>query len=196
MLSMFGKHKHHVELLVMLVIFIVFFGVGMLLLGQQPASKKMNDEGVTNNAKDMTQKTPAGAWYKVVADPGEHNVGDTINLVVKGDSNNAAIEGYDVLFPYDPRVEIVDVKSITKDFQAYTFRNPGYLSITSTKLLTVKEPSIFDNEDLLTISVKVNQPGTYTFGVAVEKGKEKSKMVDSTATIIKPSVVSTTVKVK
>jgi len=196
MLSMFGKHKHHAELLVMLVIFIVFFGVGMFLLGQQPASKKMNDGGVTSNGEDMTQKTPTGAWYKVVADPGEYNVGDTINLVVKGDCNNAPIEGYDVLFPYDPRVEVVDVKSITKDFQAYTFRNPGYLSITSTKLLTVKEPSVFANEDLLTISVKVNQPGTYTFGVAEEKGKEKSKMVDSTATIIKPSVVSTTVTVK
>lgn len=196
MLSLFGKHKHHAELLVMVVIFIVFFGVGMYLLGQQPGAPVKDQKKMGEAQDNNMMETPTGAWYKVVADVGEHNTGDTMTLTLKGNSNGAAIEGYDVLFPYDSRVEVLDVKSVTKDFQAYTFRNPGYLSITSTKLLTVKEPSVFANEDLLSIKVKVNQPGTYTFGVAEQKGKEKSKMVDNKATIIKPSVVSVTVAVK
>lgn len=193
MRSIIKRHRHHFELMVMLVIFIVFFGLSMYLLSGGTFDQGVRSQGImdygSSQGPSMMIKTATGMT--------DFSVGDEIELVVTGDSKGVDINGFDVLLGYDTdNVEMLEVLPVRKDYQAFTFPNDRYVSVTVTKLLESQMPGIFGNEDMLQFKVKANRPGTYDFRLMEQQGNEKTKMVDTSTGILVPSLNTVSVTVR
>lgn len=117
----------------------------------------------------------------------KHAVDETFTVQLKGDSQEADVNGYDLLIPYDKKsLEIVSVKSLLPEFQIYQFDRTSYYSITGIKLLSAKGATVFNKVPILEFTLKGKKPGTYSFEIMPERGKEVSKFVDKDVKIIKP----------
>ncbi len=191
------RNKHHIEIIVMIAIFIVFLGIGMFLLTQKGFNSATPDKAMEKQEpveeQSMTGEQQSGAMMKLQTMNGStsYKVGDMVDVVVSGDSNGKDISGFDTLLSYDPAVfEVVQVKPVMKEFQVFTFKNPGYVSMTSTKLLTVQTPTVFTNAELIDVTLKAKAAGSTTVAIKANEGKEKTKMVDNEANIIMPGVGS------
>lgn len=199
MFNLYEQHKHHVMNLVMVVVFIVFFGIGMYLLTQRgsnfgpntkaskPAEEQMSEQN--ENMPVMTLMTADGGT--------SYSVGDTIDLKVTGDSKGADINGFDVLIGYDPaKMEVVSVQSAKPEFQLFKFPNPTYVSLTATKLLTINSATVFTGDSLVDIKMRAKKAGTNEVQLLSTQGRERTKMVDNQASIMIPSLNSVTLEVK
>ena len=112
----------------------------------------------------------------------DYNVGDTVSVVVSGESSGHDINGFDVLMSYDAnKLEFVDVSPGLEQFQVFAFKHPTYISITGTKLVTINTSTIFTGQPLLVAHFKVKTPGKAHFQIDEQYNNEHSKMVDMQA---------------
>ncbi len=190
--NVYEDHKHHVLNMVMIVVFIVFFGIGMYLLSQRSAGLyPQNNKDVTMKNTDQGTDAQADSARLMLANAGKstYEVGDEIILTVAADSNGSDINGFDALLGYDPeKLEVVSAESAKKEFQLFTFKNPTYLSLTATKLLTVNAPAVFTGDILITVKMKAKASGKTSVELMGIQGHEKSKLVDNKAEIIIPAL--------
>lgn len=201
-----NKNKHHFELMILVVIFIVFFGIGLFLLNQKGGKNSEKKSETTtekdqNSLKEMKESpedtTSPRMTLETAEDVKMYEKGERIDLVLKGNSKGEDINGFDVLVGFDStNMEMIETKPASKTFQIFTFPNQGYVSVTAAKLLDIKQPSAFDNTDILTLSFKAKKAGIYTFSIEKQKGNERTKFVNSSAKILVPLLNSIEVEVR
>ncbi len=174
------------KMIIYIVVFIVCFGLAMGLLSINsllPTAKKTVSQETSNI--NLT-----GVWMKLSAESTNVSVGDEVTFTVMADSDTADINGFDVLFEFDPQqFEIVQVNSLIPYFDLYTFdKNPTFLSITGTKKLSAETTAVIKNSALISIVARAKQAGTSQARILPDMKMEKTKMVNSKADIMIPSI--------
>jgi hypothetical protein len=223
---------HHIYRMVIVTVFVIFVAIGGYFLIQRAKVSNNSNENKTVNTKGTTTvqnnqpiiPTPNTSepfneqkpWFKLTTegDKKQYNVGDTIEIVLKGYSEGKDINGYDVLVGYDP--EMVDIGTSTADknlkpvvtslvqtFEVYPFKKNSYITITSVKKLEVKTPTIFNNDGLVKITSKAKKAGTVKFSIlpsyqknAMSKVREETKMTDKSVNVIIPQLQSIEVAIQ
>ncbi len=161
----------------MVVVFIVFFGLGMFLLSQK------SDPNTIQTSADVMENVERNELSLHTQDGSmEYNVGDTVAVVVNGESSGHDINGFDILLSYNPEVaEFIDVNPGLPQFQVFAFTNPTYVAVTGTKLLTVSSSTVFAGDAMVTARFRLKAPGTAHFQINEQVENEHSKLVDMQA---------------
>lgn len=179
----------HFKIVLYIVVFIVCFGLALLLFSIGTRNKITLPVGNMQNYQ--AGMVNSAAWMKIskVGNMSSYSVGQDIELIVHADSDNNPITGYDVLFLYDPAsLSVVKVSSADETFDVFTFNNANYASVTGTKKLSINSQATFANSPLLSITVRAKKAGMTPVVIAPQLGPERTKMVDNKAEIIFPQV--------
>ena len=186
----FEYYKPHFKIILYIVVFIVCFGLAILLLSQG-SSRVINLPFKGQPMAQISQAPSNGTHMDLMSASGltTFQANQDIELVVNADSNNIAVTGYDLLFLYDPAsISVVKVTSTDPIFDVFTFNNTGYVSVTGTKKLSVNTPSIFAKSNILSITVRAKKSGKTPVLIAPQLGRERTKLVDDKAQIVAPQL--------
>lgn len=127
--------------------------------------------------------------FTSVSEPQTYRVNQEITVRIKANSLGGDIYGYDLLFPYDKTMfEIVETKSALDSFQIFSHDREDYYAVTGLKLLSVTTPVIFEDTEILEMTIKPLKAGTIYLEVLAERGKETSKFVDKDSKVIQPQI--------
>lgn len=179
----------HFKIVLYIVVFIVCFGLALLLFSIGTRNKITLPVGNMQNYQAGTVNT--ATWMKMskVGTMSSYSVGQDIELIVHADSDINPIAGYDLLFLYDPAsLSVVKVSSADETFDVFTFNNSNYASVTGTKKLSINSQSPLTNSKLLSITVRAKKAGMTSVSIAPKLGPERTKMVDNQAQIIVPQL--------
>lgn len=180
------QNLSHIKIILYIVVFIVCFGLAMSLLSINsflPVNNKVSSQG-QNALMAMS-----GTWMKLTTESTNVAVGDEVVFTIMADSDSVDINGFDVLFEYDPnQLQIEKVNSLIPYFDIYTFENPTYLSITGTKKLSAETTAVIENSALITVIARAKQAGAAQVRILPGMKMEKTKMVNSKAEIVMPSI--------
>lgn len=125
------------------------------------------------------------------------SVNTPVTITLAADSNGKSIVGYDLVFQYDPSsLEIMSVTSALPDFTVYPLQSTDHYSLTATKKITSKDPSVFSETEILQLVVTPKKTGNHTLQLISTLGNEKTQMVDETTKVIYPAVSEITLEVK
>jgi len=190
MKKLLHENKHHLRLILYVVVFVVCFALVIALLSGYGGGIKQKGTTLLPSLQNVNS---VNFGLAVEEDQSSYLVGEEISILVNGSSNGAEITGYDVLFGFDPAaVEIVDVVSVREPMDIYPHQNPDYVSITGVKRITDESQVIFDNEDLVMVVVTLKKPGQTTFTIMPQNGNERSKMVNMNIDNIKKPILTNT----
>lgn len=104
----------------------------------------------------------------------------TISVEIMADSNGLAVTGYDLLVNFDSdKMALVAVASLSSDFKIYKLSRSGGVTLTGTKLLTIKTPTVFANTKIAIATFRTKAKGVATVGVVTAAGKEVTQFVDA-----------------
>lgn len=165
--------------MVLIVIFIVFFGIGMYLMSARSTVYTTKADAGYNTTETMME--PENEMELSTEDGRtDYNVGETISILVKGDSSGNDTSGYDVLMNYNQDMtELVEVQSHRSDFQVFSYKHPTYISITGVKTLEAQGQNILHEDPLISVRFKALKSGPLNVQLIEQYGKERSQMVDS-----------------
>lgn len=162
----------------------------------QAMAQENEDPDVTPSPTPLPPFDPASfdetqPWMDVTLENEgtEVAVNEEFAVLVNGYSDGANIDGYDVLFSYDPeKVEVLAVESLVEGFNIQEFIRNNFVSVTGYKRLDVDAETPFDNTPLLRITLAARDTGEIELGVLPAKGPETSKFTDADVNVIKPQV--------
>lgn len=105
--------------------------------------------------------------------------GATISVEVLADSNGSDVVGYDLLVSFDTdKMDFVAVTSLSPDFKIYKLVRSGGVTLTGTKQLTIKTPTVFANAKIAILTFRSKVKGVATVGITSNEGKEVTQFVD------------------
>jgi len=113
----------------------------------------------------MNQSSEKGTLTLSVKEPKTFfSVGDTVTLIVTADSDEKPITGYDVVIPFDSMVASYnDSTSLKTEYRIFGNAKDGKAYITGIKQLSVQEPIVFANTQIVEIVFTLLKQGTITF---------------------------------
>ncbi len=185
MKKLFSYYQPHFKIIIYIVVFIVCFGLAILLFSSG-SQKKATLPGLSGQNVQISPDASDGLML-LSSKQVNYRVGQEFEITVSADSSGRMVNGYDLLFLYDPAViSVVRVDSVDPTFDVFTFNNPNFVSVTGTKKLLVSAETAFTNTRILTITLRGNKAGVSPVVIAPQLGREKTKMVDNAAQIMYP----------
>lgn len=173
----------------LIVTMIILLGVVIAFQIRGWNTSSQNAGGVITTTYLSPTPNPNIKMMLVGAGAGQYPMTSNITVTLTGSSDNKDIVGYDALVKYDPAfLDVVSVTSANPSFQISTFRKTNGLSITGTKSLSVKTSTVFQSSTLVTVVFKPKSRGNTMVSVVSNEGKESSKFIDTSSTILVPQV--------
>ncbi|PIZ64040.1 hypothetical protein CO051_02115 [Candidatus Roizmanbacteria bacterium CG_4_9_14_0_2_um_filter_39_13] len=130
-------------------------------------------------------------WIEARADKEEVSVGENVMVTIYGFSGGKDITGYDALIGIDPEAfEVISIDSVMPGFQIFKFDKGLYQSITGIKDIQVKDPTVFDESALVTLTLKTKKKGENIVTILTSKDGEQTKFVDNDVQILTPQIGS------
>lgn len=188
------KKNFHVGLLTVLVLIaIIEFFMLLNKNGQLPSvTPTRRDEVVEAPVQENVMEGVFSLSADKVA-----TIGAPMTFVVKADSNNRRVVGFDAVVEYDTTAfTLGSVRSSLEGFTTTSSTRKKYLEVTSSKdLQTVVTPVLQDTE-VLTFTLTPRKAGSYTIVLVDQVDGSSTKYVDSDTQTYSPRVNSVEVMVK
>jgi hypothetical protein len=150
----------------------------------------------------IPETDPSKAWLQLSVDK-ESPVaaGDEIKVTVSAFSEGENVDAYDVLLSYDADLlEVVEVRSLSENFQVRDFIRSNFVSVTGYKPLSVEEESSFDETPILEYTIKAKASGNAEVLVLDKKAVETTKFsygtADGNVSVMNPQVDVVTVSIE
>lgn len=125
------------------------------------------------------------------------SVGVPMKVLVKADSSGRAVVGFDAILKYDVEAfTLGEVKSSLTGFTAIASSRKNFLEVTSFKDLVSSVAPVFNNTEVLEVTLTPLKAGIFTVDLIDEVGSSNTKYIDGNTEVFIPQVNSVTVTVK
>lgn len=187
---------------IIFVLVVVAIGISFFLMKKQAnletASTTTTNEVANNTEEQIPQNPYKGTLFlHTPGDQTNFSVGETVEIDVYADSDGHDIVGYDLDLTLPEGVEFVSATSILDTFTSYTSSKQGQEYITVVKALGATEPIVFQDEPVLTVTVRLTQPGVMQIQPVYIPGSiSNSSLMDSKTVNVLGSVQGVTLNVQ
>lgn len=187
----------------LLLSLVIVFAVLLFVLYSSQKEKNLEESSkvaTSQNPSVVTETVapiPTEGVFSLTAGQSAVAVNMPVTVILQADSNGKAVVGYDLILQYDPAgLEITGATSLLPDFTVYPIKSADHYSVTATKKIASKDPSVFSETAVLQLVVTPKKTGNHTLQLISTLGNEKTQMVDETTKVIYPAVSEITLEVK
>jgi len=124
------------------------------------------------------------------------NVNKPYKLIISSTGLGYDVVGYDVILNFDPgQLEITRATSLLPEFTLFKVTDANNLVLTGAKKPSAKTKTLWNETDIISLTVSPKKSGTITFSILEKKDKETTKYVDDASAIHYPQVNSINIQV-
>lgn len=146
------------------------------------------------NQPIVPESRPGGSMKLQSLDGSVGQVGKPVSFAVIADSAGKDIVGFDIVLDYNPaQFELQNAAANAGGFKVSSSTKKGILAVSGYKLVGEKNPTVFANTQIATITLIPKQTGSFKISPVATMGNASSKMISVAKEISLPQLDSVNV---
>lgn len=201
-----GNKNNKVMIYLLVVFFALFVGTSIFLLVNNKSQTSSEKEIETTPTSVEEQEASAVSFEEekqgsldltIDTETTSFPINKEITVGLKAGSMEKNIVGYDVVIVYDSSAfEFVKATSLLADFNIYTYKNDGYLSLLGTKIPQSKTPSVFNETKIVNLVFKPLKAGQFDLSLKTSFDKDKTDLITNETEVLVPALNELNIEVK